>query len=188
MFDTLKANWWLIILRGLLAVLFGVMAFVWPGATLAALVILFGAYALVDGIFAIIAAIKTPEGVGGRGALVALGIISTAAGVLTFMYPGITAVALIYIMGAWAVLRGIVEIVAAIQLRKQISNEWLLLLAGVLSVAFGVLLFINPSAGALSLVWIIGIYAVVYGILLLVLAYKLKRAADDIATAVGPSR
>jgi uncharacterized membrane protein HdeD (DUF308 family) len=107
---------------------------------------------------------------------------------LTFMYPDITALALVYIIGAWAVLRGIVEIVAAIKLRKQISNEWLLLLAGVLSAAFGVLLFINPSAGALSLVWIIGFYAVLYGITLLVLAYKLRRLGDDIRTAVGASR
>jgi len=188
MLDTLKSNWWLIVLRGVLALLFGALAFIWPGATLATLVIFYGAYALVEGIFGVIAAIKAPQGSDGRGTLAVLGIISAAAGVLTFMYPDITAVALVYIIGAWAVLRGIVEIVAAIQLRKELSNEWLLVLAGVVSTAFGVLLFINPSAGALSLVWIIGFYAVLYGITLLVLAYKLRRMGDDIRTAVGASR
>ena len=111
-----------------------------------------------------------------------------AAGVVTFVYPGVTAVGLVYVIGAWTLLRGMVEIRAAIQLRKQISNEWLLALAGVASVTFGVLLFINPSAGALSLVWIIGFCAVLYGMTLLVLAYKLRRLGDGIRNALGASR
>jgi len=188
MLETLKSNWWLIVASGVLALVFGAGAFIWPDATLAALVIFYGAYALVEGILAVFAAIKAPQGSDGRGTLAVLGIISAAAGVLTFMYPDITAVALVYIIGAWAILRGIVQIYAAIQLRKEVSNEWLLLLAGVVSAAFGVLLFINPSAGATSLVWIIGFYAVMYGITMLVLAYKLRRLGDDIRTAVGASR
>ena len=188
MMDALKTNWWLIVVRGVLALLFGVLAFIVPGATLATLVILYGAYALVDGIFALIVAAKAPQGSDGRGTLALLGILSAAAGAVTFVYPGVTAVGLVYIIGAWALLKGMVEISAAIQLRKQISNEWLLALAGVASVAFGVLLFINPSAGALSLVWIIGFYAVLYGMTLLVLAYKLRRLGDGIRTVLGASR
>ena len=179
MLEALKRDWWLLVLRGVCAVLFGVLAFAWPGMTLATLVILFGAYALVNGIFTLSTAFREPGGTPGKGTMVLLGLLGVAAGVLTFFYPGITALTLLVVIAWWAIVTGVFEIAAAVKLRKQLSNEWLLILSGALSVLFGVLLIVMPSAGALSIVWLIGAYAIVFGILLLALAMKLKGLASQ---------
>jgi uncharacterized membrane protein HdeD (DUF308 family) len=163
-------------LRGLAAVLFGIGAFVWPEITLAALVLLFGAYALVDGIFAIAHAFGA--GTQFRALFVLEGIAGIAAGVVAFVWPGITALAMVYLIATWAVATGILEIIAAVELRKLIDNEWLLGLGGVASVAFGVVMALQPQAGALALIWLIGGYALVFGVLLLALGFRL-RAADQ---------
>jgi uncharacterized membrane protein HdeD (DUF308 family) len=172
---TLARNWWVLALRGLCAVIFGILAFIWPGITLGALVLLYGAFALVDGVLSIVAAIFKGEG-GGRPwwALVLVGLLGIAAGILTFIWPGITALVLLYLIAAWAIVSGIFEIIAAIKLRKEIEGELWLALTGILSVIFGTVLIIRPGAGAIAVVWLIGLYALFFGIFLLALAFKLK--------------
>lgn len=172
LFDLAK-RWWVLLLRGLFAIAFGILAFLWPGLTLAALVIVYGIYAMVDGITAIWFGLA-----GGRGrpwwAMLLVGILGVAAGVVTFLWPQITAVALLAVIAAWAIIRGIFEISAAIRLRRVIDNEWLLALGGALSIAFGVLLAVQPAAGALAVVWIIGAYAIAFGVIAVALSLRLR--------------
>lgn len=175
MVTTLARNWWALALRGLCAILFGILAFIWPGITLGALVLLFGAYALLDGILSIVAAIFKREGSGTPGwALVLVGILGIVAGILAFVWPGITALILLYLIAFWAIVSGIFEIIAAIKLRKEIEGEWWLVLSGILAVVFGLLLIARPGAGAIAVVWLIGGYALLFGIFLVALAFKLK--------------
>jgi uncharacterized membrane protein HdeD (DUF308 family) len=172
--ETLRRNWWLLALRGLAAVIFGVLAFVWPGITLLTLIWLFGAFALVNGILSLVLATKAPKGYPRFGSLILGGLLGILAGLLTFVMPGITALGLLILIAAWALITGILEIVAAIKLRKTITGEWMLILAGLASVAFGILLILQPAAGALVMVLWIGAYALVFGILLFVLAFKMR--------------
>jgi len=183
MLETLKNGWWLMVLRGIAALLFGVLAFVYPGMTAQVLVILFGAYSLVNGIFTLALAIRAPKGAPGIGTLVLLGLLGVAAGLVTFFYPGITAISLLAVIAAWAVITGIFEIAAAIKLRRQVSNEWVLILSGVLSVVFGVLVIAMPNAGALSIIWLIGTYAILFGIMMLTVAFKVKGVASKARAA-----
>src|SRR5262249_42932191 len=177
----------LLILRGILALLFGVLSFVWPSITLLTLVILFGAYSLINGILVLSISFKAPKGMPGKGTMVFLGLLGVAAGILTFFYPNITALSLLLVIAWWAIATGVFEIATAIKLRKQVSNEWLLILSGALSVLFGVLVIAMPNAGALSVVWVIGIYAVLFGILLLSLAAKLKGLTSPPQAAARPA-
>jgi uncharacterized membrane protein HdeD (DUF308 family) len=179
--DLLARNWWLLALRGLAGVLFGILAFIWPGVTLVALVFLFGAFALVNGILSLVLAWNAPRGFPRFGSLILGGILGIAAGIITFFLPGITALGLLIMIAAWAIATGILEIVAAIKLRKVIPNEWLWVLAGILSLIFGVLLLLQPAAGALVLVWWIGAYALVFGIVLMILAFRLRRTFGSFA-------
>ena len=178
----MSRNWWVLLIRGILAIAFGALAFLLPGITLGVLVLLFGAYALMDGIAAIVI------GLTGRGAqenrlwLILAGVFGVIVGVLTFVWPGITALTLIYFVAAWAIITGAFAIVAAIQLRKEIDNEWLLVIAGVLSILVGLYLAAFPGAGALALLWVIASYAVVYGILLIGLALRLRRMTTTTGT------
>ncbi len=170
-------QWGWVALRGLVAVLFGLLALFLPGITLAALVLVWGAYALVDGVFALIAGWRIRDQDKPLWPLVLVGITGLAAGIVTFLWPGVTALVLLYIIAFWAIVAGVFQIVAAIRFRKEIQNEWLHGLSGLISLLFGLMLVIQPGAGALALVWVIGIYAVFFGILLLVLALRLKRHA-----------
>jgi uncharacterized membrane protein HdeD (DUF308 family) len=170
----LTRNWWALAIRGLLAIVFGILAFALPSATLAALVLLFGAYAIADGVFAIIAAVKASGGARRWWWLVLEGILSIGVGVLTFVMPEITALFLLYLIAFWAILTGVFEIAIAIRLRKEITGEWLMALGGIASVLFGALLVLFPGAGALAVIWWIGAYAIVFGALLLALAFKLR--------------
>lgn len=173
MIEQLTRNWWAVGLRGLFAILLGIVAFVWPGITLEALVIVFGAYAIVDGVFAIVAA-GASASLGGRwGWLLFEGMLSIIAGIMTFAWPGITALALLWLISVYAFATGILEIAAAFQLGG--SNGWLLGLGGVLSIGFSILLVVWPASGLLSLVWLIGFYALFFGFMLVGLAYQLYK-------------
>jgi uncharacterized membrane protein HdeD (DUF308 family) len=181
---TLGRNWWALALRGVAAILFGILAFAWPGITLFVLVLFFGAYMLVDGIFAIVAAVRAAGEEDRWWLLLIEGILGVLAGLVAFFWPGLTALALLYFIAAWAIVTGIMEIVAAIRLRQEIEGEWALGLSGLLSVIFGILLVVLPApAGLLSLVWLVGAYAVATGVLLLILAFRVRSEASNEARA-----
>jgi uncharacterized membrane protein HdeD (DUF308 family) len=173
--DQVGKNWWVFVLRGVLAVLFGVFTFINPAVSLASLILVYGAYALIDGVTSAIGAFANRrQGSGFPWSVLLIGLIGIATGVVTFMYPGLTALVLLYFIAAWFIVRGIFEIVLAIQLRKEIEGEFWLGLAGLLSVLFGVLLFARPGVGALAVLWMIGIFAILMGIMFILLGFKLK--------------
>jgi uncharacterized membrane protein HdeD (DUF308 family) len=174
MLHALAKNWWLILLRGIAFVLFGILTFIWPGITLLTLVLLYGAFALVDGVFSVAAAI-TGDQPTPRWWLAIVGLLGIAAGILAFVLPGITAVVLLFLIAGWAIATGILQIAGAIRLRKEIDNEWLLIATGVLSIIFGLILVVQPGIGLVTLLYVIGIYAVVDGILLIMLSFRLRR-------------
>ncbi len=181
-----RHNWWALAIRGIAALLFGLLTFLIPGVTIAVLVLWFGAYALVDGIFSIIAAWRAPDGRARWGSLMLEGIAGIVAGVLTFFWPAITATVLVFLIAAWAVVTGIFEIAAAIRLRRVIAQEWALALMGVVSVIFGVLIFVAPVAGAFGIALAIGAYAIVFGALMLVLAFRMWNWLRTQQTVSGP--
>ena len=185
--DLLTHNWWLLALRGLCAILFGIMAFVWPGITLLGLVFLLGAYTLANGVLALVLAAKAPKGYPRFGSLIFEGILSIVAGLIAFVVPGITALTLLVLIAVWAIVTGIMEIVAAIRLRKVITNEWLLVMAGVASVGFGVLLLLWPGAGALAMLWWIGAFSIVFGVLYIALAFRLRKWKGFAAATLMPA-
>jgi uncharacterized membrane protein HdeD (DUF308 family) len=170
----LSRNWWALALRGLAAIVFGLLAFILPGITLTALILLFGAYMLVDGVFAIVAAVRAEERDTRWWLLLAEGVLGVLAGIVAFVWPGLTALALLFLVAAWSIITGILQIVGAIRLRREIEGEWALILGGVLSVIFGVLLAVLPGPGILALLWLIGAYALVSGVLLIILAFRVR--------------
>lgn len=171
----LSRTWWIWLLRGLLAVLFGLAAFIWPEITLTALVLLFGVYALVDGLFTAVAAVVGRAAMRRWWLLLLQGLAGVAVGVLAFIWPEITALALVYLIAARAILVGLLEILLAIWLRREIRMEWLLALSGVASLALGLALAIAPGAGALALLWLIAGFAALIGVLLIIWAFRLRR-------------
>jgi uncharacterized membrane protein HdeD (DUF308 family) len=175
MLHALARSWWLLLLRGVAGIAFGIVAFIWPGLTLVTLVLLYGAFALVDGVLSLIAAFTGGAKPLPTWWLIVVGILGIAAGIVAFLWPGITAFALVMLIGAWALVHGIFEIIGAIQLRKEIDNEWLLILGGLLSVGFGILVLLAPGAGALGLVWAIAAYSIAFGILFVALALRLRK-------------
>ena len=170
----LASNWWALAFRGVIAILFSIFAFLWPGITLGVLVLLFGVYAFIDGILAIISAVRAVRGHKRWGAFLLEGIVGILAALCAWLVPGVTLAFLVFLIAAWAIVTGILEIVAAIRLRRHIPGEWLLILTGVISIIFGVLLYIAPIAGAIVIVWWIAAYAMIFGILLLILALRLR--------------
>ncbi len=171
----LARNWWLFLLRGVAALIFGVLSLVWPGISLATLILLFGAYALVDGAFALAAAIVGRGNAEIRWWLVLVGLIGIGIGIGTYLWPGLTALTLLYFIAGWVIATGVLQIVGAIELRNVIDDEWWLILDGALSVLFGIFLFIMPGAGALALIWLIALFAIAYGILMIGFAFKVKK-------------
>lgn len=195
MIEWISRFWWAVVLRGVLAVLFGVVAIVWPDITLLALVILFGAYALVNGIFAVISAAVGGRATAGRGLLVVEGALSILLGLAAIVWPGVTTLVLLWLIAVWALLVGVLEIVAAIVWRREITFEWLLAIAGVLSAIFGIALMAWPERSAVALVFLIGAFAVGYGVLLVASGLRLRqihraltagpRSGDGIAGTPG---
>lgn len=179
MIGTLSRNWWMLAVRGAVAVLFGIMAFIWPGLTLWALVFLFGAYVLIDGVFALVTAFTGREDNDRWWVLLLEGLAGIAAGLVAFIWPGMTAFVLVYLIAAWAIVTGIIEIAAAIRLRKEIEGEWVLALSGLASIIFGALMVLWPGAGALAVVWLIAAYAIFFGILLIFLAFRVRNRGVD---------
>lgn len=171
---SLADRWWAFLLRGIAAILFGVLLFISPGLGLLALVALFGTYALLDGIFHLLSAARGAREGRRWGWLLFSGIISIAAGVVAFLWPGLSAFALLMLIAAWAVVTGLAQLITAFRLRKHIRGEWLLALGGLLSIAFGFLISLFPAAGALAVVFWIGGYAVAFGIVLAALSLRLR--------------
>jgi len=175
MLGLLAKNWWVFLIRGLVAILFGVVTFAWPGLTLVTLVFLFGVWALVSGVFALMGAFTAMQTHKNWWVLLLIGLLGVAVGVLTFRQPGITALSLLWYIAFWSIFTGVVEIVEAIRLRKEIQGEGWLMLAGVASVLFGGLLLARPGAGALALITVIAAYAIVFGVILVVASLRLKK-------------
>ena len=172
--EDLSDHWWVILLRGIVGVIFGVLAFASPGATLLALVFVWGVYAIVDGAFALYLTYLAARQGRRWWPYLLEGLVGIGAGVVAFASPGLTALALLFLIAAWAIVTGVVEIVAAVDLRKQIDNEWLLGLAGVFSIVFGILVVLQPDAGGVAVVWTIGAYAMVFGVTLIALAFRVR--------------
>jgi uncharacterized membrane protein HdeD (DUF308 family) len=169
----MEGSSWLIV-RGVISFVVGILAFLWPGITIAVLVGIFAAYAIIDGVTNLFMGFSHTPGQGGSWVQVAQGVLGIAAGVLTLIWPGLTALALIFFIGAWAVVTGAFEVAAAIRLRKVIEGEWLLALSGALSVLFGLVIFAFPGAGALAIAWMLGAYTAAAGVVLIALGIRLR--------------
>ncbi len=184
MLDKMLSKWWLFALRGVAAIVFGILAFIWPGPAVEALVILFGAFALVNGLFTVVLSATSVSG-GQWAWFLVEGLASMAVGVVTLLWPSITALVLLYLIAAWAILVGMLEIVAAIELRRVVPHEWLVILSGLLSIAFGVLIAVYPSAGALSVIWLIGAYAILFGALSTAFGLEIRNLRTHAREAFG---
>ena len=166
---TMSGTWWAMVLRGIVAVLFGLAALFWPGLTLFVLLVCFGVYALVDGLLAIVAGIRASGG--RRWLLLAEGALGLLAGLVVLFWPGTTALVLVYVISAWAIFTGLLKVLMAVAFRREIENGWLMILGGLLSVLFGIILGAMPGAGLVTLVWLVGIYALILGVALVVLGF-----------------
>jgi uncharacterized membrane protein HdeD (DUF308 family) len=174
MTDVLARNWGWVALRGVVAILFGLLTIVRPGITLSALILLFGAFAIADGSFRLFSAFANRRDQPRWGALALGGLLGIVAGVIALVMPGVTGLVLLYVIAVWTIVSGAAEIAVAIELRKVITGEWALVVAGVLSILFGAFLVARPTAGAIAVAFWIGIYAVALGSMLLVLAFRLR--------------
>jgi uncharacterized membrane protein HdeD (DUF308 family) len=174
MFDLIAKYWWTFVVRGILAIVFGLIALVWPGITLMVLVVLFGIYVIIEGVLSLVAAFNN-RWMKSWWILLMEGLAGIVIGCVAFIWPGLTAVVLLIFIAIWAIFTGLLEIGAAIQLRKEIQGEWILALTGVLSILIGLILLINPGAGVLAVVWLIGIYALMFGGLLTFLGLKFHK-------------
>ncbi|MBV8748946.1 MAG: HdeD family acid-resistance protein [Candidatus Eremiobacteraeota bacterium] len=185
MLARLTAHWWLLLIRGILALALGIVMPLYPGQAIVAVALVFGAYALVDGIVAIAAAVRMNHADHNWGWLLVSGILGVIVGLITFFYPGITILWLALLFGAWAVVTGVLEIATAVRLRAVIQNEWLWVLFGVLSVIAGIVVFFEPAVGILAIVWTISVYAILAGIAMIGVAVRLRGVARHIPGAAG---
>jgi uncharacterized membrane protein HdeD (DUF308 family) len=177
MLGVLARNWWALLIRGIAAVIFGLLAFFWPGATGLALIFLFGAYAFVDGIFALVSAVRAARAHERWLAFLAEGIVGLVIAAIVVFYPGLAGLSIYFAIAVWAILTGILELVAAFQLRAMLPNEWMLILGGILSIVFGVLLFIYPMIGILTVIYLIGFYAILFGVIMIAFSFRLRSHA-----------
>jgi len=182
---TLSQFWWILLLRGVLATLFGLGAFFLPAITLASLVLLFAAFAFADGIFEVFHAVRARKENDNWWLLLLEGALGIAFGIITFQSPDITTLVLLFYIAAWAIVTGLMRVILAIQLRKEIEGEWLLALGGIISLLFGILMIARPAAGALAVIWYIGTWAVVIGVFLIFLGFKARTFGPELETSVS---
>jgi uncharacterized membrane protein HdeD (DUF308 family) len=188
MLDMLARNWWVFAVRGVAAIIFGILAFAWPGITLVVLVALFAAYAIVDGVMSLVALIRgEPEARRHAWAVGIMGVLGIVAGIAAFVWPGVTALALLYIVAFWAIAIGVMQIVAAIRLRKEIQGELWMAIGGALLILWGIFLIAFPGTGLLSLVWLVAIMSMAFGASSLILAWQLRKRAHATPTGVAPT-
>jgi uncharacterized membrane protein HdeD (DUF308 family) len=176
MLEMLSRYWWAFVVRGIFAILFGILAYAWPGITLTTLIIFFGAYVLIDGILLVIKTIGNWGGREDRWLLLLEGLLGIGIGLLAFLAPGVTTLVLVFYIAVWSLSTGVLEIATAIRLRKEIQGEGWMILSGIASILFALLLMVFPGVGALGLIWLIALYAVIFGILLLILGFRLRGA------------
>ena len=178
MLELLSRRWYLVVVRGVVAILFGVIAILWPQITVLALAFLWGFYLLMDGVAAIAMGM-------GRGTdrmyMIGIGVLGIAAGVIALVWPQITVVALLVLIAVWAIIWGAMQIAAAIRLRKVIRNEWFLAISGAISLVLGVLLIVQPAEGAIALLVAIAFFAIAWGLVLIVLGFRLRQLRDRAA-------
>jgi uncharacterized membrane protein HdeD (DUF308 family) len=186
MTTVLARNWWALAVRGVLAIVFGLIAFASPATAVAAFVLLFGVYAIVEGILSIVAGVRAAEHHERWWALLLKGIVDILAGLIALVIPAAAAFAFVLVVAVWAIVTGVLELVAAIRLRREVRGEWLLILNAIVSLALGAVLLLRPAAGLLVLVWWIGAYAIVFGIVLLALAFRLRARLHRTAVAASP--
>jgi len=179
----LQRNWWALLLRGLAAIAFGILTWYQPGISLASLVLLFGVYSTADGILGVWSAVAGPKDHESWWVMLLGGLLGIGIGLLAFFAPGVTALALLFYIAIWAIAKGVLEIVAAIRLRKEIKGEFWFILSGLASILFGILLTAQPGAGALAVLWLIATYAVVFGVILVMMAFKARSFASQLASA-----
>lgn len=172
--EVLFEKWWVLLLRGLVSIAFAVLIWMQPAITLKAMIILFGAFALVDGVLGVWSAFSSRKDRNNWWVLMLWGLVGIGIGIITFVAPAVTALALLFYIAIWAIVTGVLEIIAAVKLRKEIQGEWLLGLAGLLSLVFGILLIMHPGAGVLAVLWLIAAYALILGVLMVILAFKVR--------------
>ncbi|MDX1689045.1 MAG: HdeD family acid-resistance protein [Candidatus Promineifilaceae bacterium] len=174
MTEVLSKYWWVLLVRGIVAVIFGIAALVWTEITLEVLILLVGAFLLVDGIFSLISAFGDRQRNRRWWVLLLEGVAGVVAGIAVFVWPALSGLVLLYLIAAWALVTGVFEVIAAVQLRREVQGEWVLIVSGILSIIFGVLIAIFPGEGALAVVWVIGIYAILFGVLLILLSFRAR--------------
>jgi uncharacterized membrane protein HdeD (DUF308 family) len=185
MLVVLANNWWTILLRGIVAILFGVLIILWPEISISILVFLFGIFAIADGLFSIISELRRYGEHARWWVLVFEGLAGVGIGVVAILWPEITAIIVLYLVASWGLVTGFLEIIAAIRLRNELEGEWILILTGLLSIAIGILLFLFPNAGLIAMVWMIGIYAIFFGISLIALSFRLRAWKNTKQNAPG---
>jgi uncharacterized membrane protein HdeD (DUF308 family) len=174
-------NWWALAVRGVAGILLGIAAVVWPGITLVVLIALFAVYLLIDGAFAVVAGAR-----GRSWLLIVEGVVGIGAAILAVLWPGITALILVYLVAAWAIATGALELGAAYLLRRVVKNEWLLVVGGIVSIVFGILLAFNPAAGLVTIVWLFGAYMLIFGALTLALALRFRSSRATVVVSTFP--
>jgi uncharacterized membrane protein HdeD (DUF308 family) len=188
MLGLVARDWWVFAVRGIAAIVFGVLAFIWPERTLTVLIYLFGAYVLVDGVALLIALARgDAEARRNAWAVAIMGILGIVVGVVTFVWPGLTALSLLYLVAFWAIATGVFQVIAAIALRRELEGEFWMALGGVASIVFGALLVAFPGDGLITLVWLVGIWSVVFGVSNLALANRLRSVDKAISTPAPAS-
>ena len=183
MLRMITKNWWVFLLRGLAAIIFGFLAVIWPSITLQVLLILFGVFVLLDGIFSLVSGIVSIGQDKRWWTMLLSGILSIAIGLLIFFWPNVTGVVLLYFIAAWAVVIGIMDIVIAIQIRHEIEGEWMMILDGAFSLIIGILLFVFPAQSAVALVWLIGLFAIAVGIIFIILSLRLRKLGRELESS-----